>query len=177
MLLHDVHASLSRLLQQENQRSLKGSIAWFLRKEKVKAEAFKLQCHGLYTKLHGGDPDSPEGLPEGVQHLDQNDYPDHVNRNLFEALQLHSACHSSLHGAAGEGQSIWHPTRLHLHSDLQTQDKMASFDILVSSMDMTFWQEFCLRIPLYDPNFAASCRELTQKQTIERSSWACKIRG
>ncbi|KAL3481491.1 peptidase S8/S53 domain-containing protein [Aspergillus californicus] len=77
-----------------------------------------------------------------------DEYPDHIKIKLLLALRNQSRCSQCLSGAGDRSSSRWHPTRLLLKQGLQKGQDIASFDIVVSSDPIDFWQDIGLRIPL-----------------------------
>ena len=98
----------------------------------------KLQAYESPVQLFAKPPKQARG-----------EYPEHIKKKLLLGLRRQSRCSQCLAGAGDQSSSRWHPTRLLLKNGLQQDQNSASFDIVVSSDPIDFWQDICLRLPLY----------------------------
>ena len=145
-----------------NMRYFSGSFGWnkstnletclvtFFKLHTNKARSFKGTCDELLQRLTKDD--DAEGLPDSaLQHLDTADVSTHFNDEVFKALQLMASCDPESHETAMPADScgnreLLHPARLCLHeSDQDSSVTSLNIKVLVSTMDMALWQEFCLR--------------------------------
>lgn len=99
---------------------------------------FMQACDALHKSLAPTSAEEAQGLPSSLRNISHDDNSKH-NQALFDVLQSHCRCHPDRHGAPVDN-APWHPTRLSLEGD----PKGASFSILMSSLDMSCWQEFRL---------------------------------
>ncbi|KAK2675041.1 Peptidase S8/S53 domain [Fusarium oxysporum f. sp. vasinfectum] len=108
------------------------------------------------------EPKKKTGLDQlttGSALPEPDDYPQHVSRNLFEALHQHAFCHH----AEMPQQKSWlnkskkvkphhhklaHPIRLHLDATPHIQSRHAQFEVVISSENMSYWQHLWLGIPM-----------------------------
>jgi hypothetical protein len=117
------------------------------------ARRIKTACDELIKKLTKDDIDA-EGLPEAaLQSLDALDSRSAIdNDGIFKAFQSIAECDPASHeqSAADCGDMLnmqWHPARLCLH-ELHVEDSAIhgnNIMVLVSALDMSLWQEFCLK--------------------------------
>lgn len=115
----------------------------------AEAEEFKRTCDDLYQRLSGDQRD--EELPESaLRDIDGPGASADID-GIVEALQRVVECDQTLHEDTStvpvcveEGSSValLHPARLCLH-DIPGYDA-ARLTFLVSSVDMSLWQEFSL---------------------------------
>ncbi|KAH6856904.1 hypothetical protein B0I37DRAFT_389966 [Chaetomium sp. MPI-CAGE-AT-0009] len=119
----------------------------FFKVETEHARSLNGTCDDLMSKL--AKDDDAEKLPDSAsQHLDTPDVSADSTSGILKALESIAECDSVLHDTAGttaagnrDTQTLWHPTRLCLHETETSQ----SLRILVSTTDLTLWQEFYLR--------------------------------
>ncbi|KAI0878595.1 hypothetical protein GGS24DRAFT_443418 [Hypoxylon argillaceum] len=127
-------------------------LASFFKIQTEDAQNFKITCNRLLSELTKGDNVAME-LPDSALQLNIPDVSDDFNSSVFEALQLTTLCEPAKHGTNNEAPAnqkdpsqLRHPTRLCLHEPETQELASRNIAILVSAMDMTFWQEFYLRI-------------------------------
>ncbi|RSL91789.1 hypothetical protein CEP51_000029 [Fusarium floridanum] len=121
-------------------------------------ETFRKDCNQLYKSLAPtGAEEAQDPLPN-LRDVAQYDHSKH-NQALFDVLQKHCQCHPDLHEALADNVP-WHPTRLGLEGD----SKGASFCIMVSSLDMSCWQEFRLSVPPNDSTVTTGAAILDEGQ-------------
>lgn len=123
----------------------------------------KEHCDAFLAKLSQDEPRKKTGLDQftrGSALPVPDDYPEHVNKILFEALQKQVFCHhvekptqkswlsKSKKGISHHHHEMPHPIRLHLNAVSQIQEKHAQFEVVISSENMSYWQHFLLGIPM-----------------------------
>ena len=124
---------------------MKQSIYSYFLENPKGVDDFHDNCCSLHKKLAPTSAEEAAGVPQYLRNVSQHDHSHH-NQALFETLQEHCQCLPGVHLLpSGECTSPWHPTRLCLEGD----SAGATFGILVSSMDMSSWQEF--RLSVYVP--------------------------
>ncbi|RSM09094.1 hypothetical protein CDV31_007861 [Fusarium ambrosium] len=101
---------------------------------------FLESCIQLYEKLAPAGAEESNGPPPNSGSVFESDYSKH-NHELFDVLQKHCECRVKLR-ITPEDNTVWHPTRLYLEGNT----RCASFGILVSSLDMSCWQELRLSV-------------------------------
>jgi hypothetical protein len=134
---------------------LETCIVSFFKTRTEDARKSKITCDGLLSKLNP-EENSVVELPDSTLKLKAPASSDDFNNSIFETLQLITLCDPELHeldGAALTGQhdlsALRHAARLCLH-ETESQDSAArNIAILVSAMNKTIWQEFCLRMYVY----------------------------
>ena len=129
----------------------------FFQVQKENAKTLQTACEELYSMLTK-DENSLEGLPDAAyQHLDTPNTSDDVNNGIFKALQSIAECDQASHQynstattSKVHSGTLRHPARLCLHELENGQDRVfRSIGILVSTMNMDLWQEFCIRMYVY----------------------------
>lgn len=125
----------------------------FFKTQIENAKGFKILCDNLVSRLTKEEHDTDE-LPESAfQHVDISSTSDDLDDEIFEALQHIAQCEPVSHEADStivsselSSQSIRHPARLCLHEVPDSPDSVSrNILILVSAINMTLWQEFCLK--------------------------------
>ncbi|KAF5965591.1 thermostable alkaline protease [Fusarium bulbicola] len=99
----------------------------------------KEQCDTFLSKLSQDEPKKKTGLDQltiGSALPEPDDYPQHVSRNLFEALHQHACCH---HAEVMKEKS-W--------LSKSNKSKHAQFEVVISSENMSYWQHLWLGIPM-----------------------------
>jgi hypothetical protein len=104
---------------------------------KLAIEALASDCRRLYEELAPTTAEQAAAPPPLTKRFVQQDPC--LGKAMYEALQQHCECCPDLHVSQSIG-SRWHPTRLCLEGGASE----SFIDILVSSMDMSTWQEFRL---------------------------------
>ncbi|KAH7305786.1 hypothetical protein B0I35DRAFT_483543 [Stachybotrys elegans] len=139
-------AQCNDFLAKTTGSSMKRSISEYFSRPGTKEDidSFRQGCRKLHESLAPTGAEEAQGPPPSLQSIAQHDHSKH-NRALFEVLQKHCQCLPNFHGTPN-GDPSWHPTRLCLEGDSDG----ASFGILVSSLDMSHWQELRLTVPLSD---------------------------
>ncbi len=139
-----VWSSVASLLGR-NESDAETCIVTFFRWQKENARILKGACDDLLNKSTQSRDDAEEVPSSALQTLDTPEMSANFNSGLFKALQLIAECNPALHStsrmtaAVEQGsQTLWHPARLCLHDSPPVR-------ILVPAMDLTVWQEFCLR--------------------------------
>lgn len=135
---------------------LETCLATFFKVQPENAQSFRGACDDLLGRLTRGENDT-EGLPDpALQHLDTPDTSADFNDGIFKALQLIAECDPASHDTTGtvlgeqNSRTLRHPVRLCLHEVENGQDLVSrNIGVLVSTIDMTLWQEFCLRMYVY----------------------------
>lgn len=124
----------------------------FFKVQKENARSFKDICNNLIDRLTK-DEDDAEGLPDSVlQDFHTPDTSAGFSDDIFNALQLIAECDPASHETTdtvpvGE---LRHPARLCLHELENGQNCVSrNIGVLVSAIDMAFWQEFCLKMYVY----------------------------
>ncbi|KAH8885491.1 subtilisin-like protein [Thozetella sp. PMI_491] len=142
-VVKECNRRLVHLSDEKGRHSMNLSIYAFFSdpRNKEGIDDFYQGCLKLYEQLAPTSAEERAGPPSSIGNIAQHDYA-HNNLALFEVLQEHCQCHPNFHGMPS-GATTWHPTRLCLEGNPANP----SFNILVSSMDMSFWQEFCLSVP------------------------------
>ncbi|KAM0076289.1 hypothetical protein ACKRZS_011634 [Fusarium odoratissimum] len=148
------------LARPDNRSRLKKCISMAFITDKTLPIKSKEQCDAFLTKLSQDEPKKKTGLDQlttGLALPEPDDYPQHVSRNLFEALHQHAFCHH----AEMPQQKSWlnkskkvkshhhelaHPIRLHLDATPHIQSKHAQFEVVVSSENMSYWQHLWLGV-------------------------------
>ncbi|KAK0760739.1 hypothetical protein N5P37_006937 [Trichoderma harzianum] len=101
-------------------------------------------CSHLFQLLLQGGIDNMNHLPPNVHHTLTKKSSTNFSDGLFEALKVHTRCSAGEHCAPVYHKiDSWHPARLCLSEECQSDP---SFNIIVSPMEMLYWQEFYLRI-------------------------------
>ncbi|KAM5521688.1 putative subtilisin [Fusarium oxysporum f. sp. phaseoli] len=150
------------LARPDNRSRLKKCISMAFITDKTLPIKAKEQCDMFFTKLSQDEPKKKTGLDQlttGSALPEPDEYPQHVSRNLFEALHQHAFCHH----AEMPQQKSWlnkskevkphhhilaHPIRLHLDATPHIQSKHAQFEVVISSENMSYWQHLWLGIPM-----------------------------
>ncbi|KAH7205725.1 peptidase S8/S53 domain-containing protein [Fusarium oxysporum] len=150
------------LAQPENRSKLKKSISMSFIADKTLPSKAKDQCDAFLAKLSQDEPKKKTGLDQitaGSTLPEPDDYPQHVSKNLFEALHQHAFCHhvEKPHHKTWLNKSkkviphhhqLAHPMRLHLDATPHIQSKHAKFEVVISSENMSYWQHLWLGIPM-----------------------------
>ncbi|KAF5720963.1 thermostable alkaline protease precursor [Fusarium mundagurra] len=150
------------LARPDNRSRLKKSIAMSFISDKALPSKAKAQCDAFLAKLSQDEPKKKTGLDqltEGSKLTEPDDLPQHVSKNLFEALHQHAFCHhtenssqktwlSSSKKAIPHHHKLAHPIRLHLDAAPHIQSKHAQFEVVISSENMSYWQHLWLGIPM-----------------------------
>ncbi|KAL7901180.1 hypothetical protein HDV64DRAFT_267387 [Trichoderma sp. TUCIM 5745] len=133
---------------------LKTKLMRFFKKKTETSQEIKRDCDSLIQTLTK-DGNDIKGVPktatQGADTLDTS--LDELNHGVFNALQSIAECESTEYETcrtaptAEDLEIMRHPARLCLH-ELRNSQETAGRDmtVLVSAMDMTFWQEFSLKI-------------------------------
>ncbi|KAK8069739.1 hypothetical protein PG994_006355, partial [Apiospora phragmitis] len=98
------------------------------------------------TQLHKDLFVDGNSLPLNIQNRLSTDRLDSFSNETFRALEHHTKCDPTLHVDEGDShsdQSQWHPTRICLAKE---NSKIPTFNFLVSTMDMAYWQDFLLEM-------------------------------
>ncbi|KAI8711699.1 Peptidase-S8 domain-containing protein [Fusarium sp. LHS14.1] len=139
-----MHSCLSLLVQSDGPQMKKSITQFFsLPQNTEKIDDFVKVCKRLYKYLNPtgtGDSRHPPPYRHDMAQYDQCKH----NGMLFNVLLDHCRCCPSRHTSrliANNGL-LWHPTRLFLEGSCHDP----SFSILVSSLDMSYWQELRLHI-------------------------------
>ncbi|KAL5586814.1 hypothetical protein FOBRF1_016684 [Fusarium oxysporum] len=156
------YMQLVTLARPDNRSRLKKSISMSFITDKTLPSKAKEQCDAFLTKLSQDEPKKRTGLDQistGSTLPEPDDYPQHVSKNLFEALHQHAFCHH----VEKPHQKTWlnkskkviphhhqlaHPMRLHLDATPHIQSKHAQFEVVISSENMSYWQHLWLGIPM-----------------------------
>lgn len=118
------------------------------------ARGLKLACDDLIGRLTEEENDADQLPDSALQQLEIPFISNDHNDTIFKALQHITQCEPASHEAGNtmtsnelEPQLLRHPARLCLH-DLPDSLGSASRSILIliSAIDMTLWQEFCLNM-------------------------------
>ncbi|SCV46960.1 related to thermostable alkaline protease precursor [Fusarium fujikuroi] len=150
------------LARPDNRSRLKKCISMAFITDKTVPEKAKEQCDTFLAKLSQDEPKQKTGLEQlttGSALPEPDDYPQHVSRNLFQALHQHAFCHHSemAQEKSWLGKSkkvkphhheVAHPIRLHLDATPHVQSKHAQFEVVISSENMCYWQHLWLGIPI-----------------------------
>ncbi|KAL6902513.1 hypothetical protein GGI43DRAFT_422189 [Trichoderma evansii] len=151
-----LHISLSFFKSSFNQKSPldpEACLTAFFKTQIENAKGFKTSCDNLIKRLTKEEHDTDE-LPESAfQNVDISSNSDDLNDEIFEALQHIAQCEPVSHEADSiivsselDSQAIRHPARLCLHELPDSLDSASrNILILVSAINMTLWQEFCLK--------------------------------
>ncbi|KLO83427.1 related to thermostable alkaline protease precursor [Fusarium fujikuroi] len=150
------------LARPDNRSRLKKSISLSFITDKTLPIKAKEQCDAFLARLSQDEPKKKAGLDQitaGSKLPEPDDFPQHVSKNLFEALHQHAYCH---HAEMAQEKSwrrkskkvkphhheLAHPIRLHLDAKPQIQSKHAQFEVVISSENMSYWQHLWLGIPM-----------------------------
>ncbi|KAL5592585.1 hypothetical protein FOBRF1_013611 [Fusarium oxysporum] len=150
------------LARPDNRSRLKKCISMSFITDKTLPVQAKEQCDAFLAKLSQDEPKKKAGLDQlrtGSALAEPDDYPQHVNRNLFEALHQHAFCHHAeltkekswlrkSNKAKPHHHKLAHPIRLHLDATPHIQSKHAQFEVVISSENMSYWQHLWLGIPM-----------------------------
>ncbi|KAH8125516.1 hypothetical protein LI328DRAFT_167335 [Trichoderma asperelloides] len=151
------HLSLSFFKSSFNQKSHlnpETCLITFFKTRIENARNFKASCDNLLGRLAKEDRDADE-LPESaLQQVDIPSKSDDHNDGIFKALQHITQCEPASHQINSttasieiDPQTIRHPARLCLHELPDSLDSASRcILVLVSAINMTLWQEFCLNI-------------------------------
>ncbi|KAF4952939.1 hypothetical protein FGADI_6372 [Fusarium gaditjirri] len=150
------------LARPDNRSRLKKCISMAFITDKALPIKAKEQCDAFLTKLSQDEPKKKTGLDQLTTSStlpEPDDYPQHVSRNLLEALHRHAYCHytempqqKSWLNTSKKGKlhhhELAHPTRLHLDATPHIQSRHAQFEVVISSENMSYWQHLWLGIPM-----------------------------
>ncbi|KAF5602860.1 thermostable alkaline protease precursor [Fusarium subglutinans] len=150
------------LSRPDNRSRLKKCISMSFITDKTLPVQAKEQCDAFLAKLSQDEPKKKTGLDQlttGSALPEPDDYPQHVSRNLFEALRQHAFCqHAEMtkdkswlrksNKAKPHHHKLAHPIRLHLDATPYIQSKHAQFEVVISSENMSYWQHLWLGIPM-----------------------------
>ncbi|PTB42291.1 uncharacterized protein TrAFT101_008621 [Trichoderma asperellum] len=151
------HLNLSFFKSSFNQKSHlnpETCLITFFKTRIENARNFKASCDNLLGRLAKEDRDADE-LPESaLQQVDIPSKSDDHNDGVFKALQHITQCEPASHQVNSttasieiDPQTIRHPARLCLHELPDSLDSASRcILVLVSAINMTLWQEFCLNI-------------------------------
>ncbi|KAH6989088.1 hypothetical protein BKA56DRAFT_575051 [Ilyonectria sp. MPI-CAGE-AT-0026] len=156
-IVTDCNRRLANLLAKKGRSAMKHSVYEYFStpRNETEVDGFNQDCHTLYGKLAPASAEEATGPPPSLGNVAQHDHSKH-NQALFEIVEKHCQCSLDLHRIPS-GNSAWHPARLCLEGD----DSGASFAILVSSMDMSYWQEFRLSVPAHESNTTVDSKIFT----------------
>lgn len=124
-------------------------------------------CLKLHNKCVNDELVDTGILPDTVPHVGHGDYSAHLNNGLFDVLEVNMVCDPRLHGSSTdetEGKMLQHQARLCLFENQDATAGPASdagLDILVSSAQLKFWQEFHLRMYVPEISFVLCEPRLT----------------
>ncbi|KAH6685686.1 hypothetical protein F5X68DRAFT_240894 [Plectosphaerella plurivora] len=118
-------------------------------------EALANDCRKLYEELAPTTAEQAAAPPPLTRKFAQQDPC--LGKALYDALQEHCECCPDLHSSKSIG-SRWHPARLCLEGGTGE----SFIDIMVSSMDMSTWQEFRLGMSASDVDGQATSVQLAQ---------------
>ncbi|KAG5656070.1 hypothetical protein KAF25_001640 [Fusarium avenaceum] len=155
---------LVQLVRPDNRSRLTKAITQFFITEKTLPFKTKEHCDAFLAKLSQDEPREKTGLDQlarASRLAEPDDYPDHVSKILFEALQNQVFCHhvdkptqrswlskSKKRIPHPHHHELPHPTRLHLDAISKIQEKHAQFEVVIASENMSYWQHFLLGIPM-----------------------------
>ncbi|KAM0420385.1 hypothetical protein ACHAPT_011805 [Fusarium lateritium] len=154
----ECYSSIVGFLRPENKAKLNKSVLLYFKMGPGYTNHAKDQCDKFFARLSDGEPNkkaAADQMTSGTRMPEPNDYPRHVNENLFQILHQHSACRhdgpGSLKSQSYESIDDYllpHPARLYLDGNPQVQSKHAHFDLVVSTADMKYWQDLWVGVPI-----------------------------
>ncbi|EGU77399.1 hypothetical protein FOXB_12079 [Fusarium oxysporum f. sp. conglutinans Fo5176] len=196
MIAEQDYMRVMTLLRPENRSRLEKSISLSFITDTTLPSKAKEQCDMFLAKLSEDEPKQKNGLDQitaGSTLPEPDDYPQHVSKNLFEALHQHAFCHpiERLHEKPRLNKSkkvtprhhdFAHPIRLHLGAVPQIQSKHAQFEVVISSKNMSYWQHLWLGIPIRRgavkfANISSEEEEDREVSTLKRinSDYFCQV--
>lgn len=125
---------------RSNPTDLEQRLVNFFKAQTVKAEDLRIACNKLYNMLIEHD-DGADGIPESVLQFEGSEVSTDFKEDRFDILKSILECDENFHTGcdAPDDQIVTsksrHPARLCLYEPGNTA-------ILVSAVNMSFWQEF-----------------------------------
>ncbi|KAK7931671.1 hypothetical protein PG985_002383 [Apiospora marii] len=121
--------------------------------------ALENNCNQLHKHLFVDE----SSLPLNIQNCVSTEKLDSLSNEAFAALEQHIRCDPTLHVDRIDGRSgvsEWHPTRICLGREASS---LPNFNFLVSTMDMTYWQDFLLEMCKFLDLRRHSCLEFAPR--------------
>ncbi|KAJ4322666.1 hypothetical protein N0V84_004691 [Fusarium piperis] len=144
----ECYSSIIGLLRPENKTKLNKSVLLYFKMGPGYSSKAKDQCDRFFARLSEEEQNKKTAADQimgGSGMPEPNDYPRHVNENLFQILHQHSDCR---HDRPGDHYLVSHPARLYLDGTPQIQSKHAQFELVVTTADMNYWQDLWVGVPM-----------------------------
>ncbi|RAO64679.1 uncharacterized protein BHQ10_000691 [Talaromyces amestolkiae] len=147
-----LYTELSRKFRhQPVQDEMINSISKFLLQGRSLIRRYSQRLENLSVELDRIDQNDADESAVSSQYLSPrngDEYPDHVNRYLIDALKEHSTCYPESHAVKYRDMAKWHHTRISLSNGVLADERFAEVELMIASQGMTLWQDISLYIPL-----------------------------